>query len=201
MLTPSSARRFGRPRELDACKGAPEPHGLAVRETARSSVAPFASTASRLTFVTIAKRPSCRSGTEGGKHILLKNGSKIFLLKGLDGASILKGLQKFRQKNHSGCAGLAACAWVRHRAALDCLGVRASTSPRGYRKRDVEGRDGPGHDGACVNSSGQQDGGLRLLPRPALRSLSGLSVKSSTAPIQRTPHCSIRSTAPVASLI
>ena len=52
LLTPSSARRFGRPRELDACKGAPEPHGFAVRKQARSSVALTASTASRLTFVT-----------------------------------------------------------------------------------------------------------------------------------------------------
>jgi hypothetical protein len=49
---------LARRRELDACKGAPEPHGFTVRDTARSSVAPLASTAPRLTFVTIAIRPS-----------------------------------------------------------------------------------------------------------------------------------------------
>jgi len=46
-----------RRRELDACFGAPEPHGFTVRKTARSSVALLASTASRPTFVTIAIRP------------------------------------------------------------------------------------------------------------------------------------------------
>ena len=64
LLTPSSARRFGRRCELDACKGAPEPHGFDVRETARSSVAPFASTTARPAFVTIAIRPSQWDGME-----------------------------------------------------------------------------------------------------------------------------------------
>ena len=48
---------------LDACKGAPEPHGFAVRKTARSSVAPPASTASRPANVTIACRPFWWGGT------------------------------------------------------------------------------------------------------------------------------------------
>ena len=51
-----------RRRELDACEGAPEPHGFAVRQAARSSVALPASTASRPTFVTIASRPSWQGG-------------------------------------------------------------------------------------------------------------------------------------------
>jgi hypothetical protein len=34
--------------------------------------------------VTIAKRPSCGSGTGEIKHIFLKNGSIIFLTRGLD---------------------------------------------------------------------------------------------------------------------
>ena len=64
--------------ELDACFGAPEPHGFAVRKTARSSVALLASTASHPTFVTIASRPSWQGGMARAKHIVLKNGSKKF---------------------------------------------------------------------------------------------------------------------------
>ena len=60
-LVPRLAARLGSARfhqDLDADHGAPEPHGFAVRKIARSSVAPFASTASRPAFVTIAIRPS-----------------------------------------------------------------------------------------------------------------------------------------------
>jgi hypothetical protein len=46
--------------ELNASVEASEPHDFAVRFTRRSSKAPSASTASRLTSVTIAKRPSER---------------------------------------------------------------------------------------------------------------------------------------------
>jgi len=96
LLTPSSARRFGRPRELDACKGAPEPHGFAVRKQARSSVALPASTAPRLTFVTIAKRPSCGGGMAGVNHIFLKNGIDLFWSRELHGPIGLIGLRKLR---------------------------------------------------------------------------------------------------------
>src|SRR5450631_3173146 len=78
-----------RPRELDACFGAPEPHGFAVRPEALVSRS-VASTASRLTFMTIAKRPSCRGGTGAGKHIFLKNGICFFWSGGLDRRISLK---------------------------------------------------------------------------------------------------------------
>jgi hypothetical protein len=48
--------------QLDASVGASGPHDFAVRRVTLSSVAPPASTASRPTSVTIAKRPSWRSG-------------------------------------------------------------------------------------------------------------------------------------------
>ena len=73
-----------RPRELDACIGAPEPHGFAVRKQARSSVALSTSTASHPTFVTIASRPSWQGGMAGVNHTFPKNGSKIFFARGLD---------------------------------------------------------------------------------------------------------------------
>ena len=46
-------------RELDACFGAPEPHGFTVRNRKALVSRSAASTASRLTFVTIAIRPLC----------------------------------------------------------------------------------------------------------------------------------------------
>jgi hypothetical protein len=47
------------------------------------SVSP-ASIASRLTFVTIAKRPSCRGGTRSNNHDFGKNEIEIFFALGLD---------------------------------------------------------------------------------------------------------------------
>ena len=70
--------------ELDACFGAPEPHGFAVRKQARSSVTLLTSTASHPTFVTIASRPSWQGGMATAKHIFPKNGSEIFFTRGLD---------------------------------------------------------------------------------------------------------------------
>ncbi len=52
-------------RQLDASVGASGPHDFAVRRITRSSATPPASIASRPAFVTIASRPSCRSGTAG----------------------------------------------------------------------------------------------------------------------------------------
>jgi hypothetical protein len=49
-------------RKLDAGVEASGPHDFAVRGRALSSAAPPASTASRLTSVTIAKRPSVGTG-------------------------------------------------------------------------------------------------------------------------------------------
>ena len=49
-------------RELDASVGASGPHDFAVRKISAFVNAPPASTASRLTSVTIAKRPSVRDG-------------------------------------------------------------------------------------------------------------------------------------------
>jgi hypothetical protein len=49
-------------RRLDASVGASGPHDFAVRKIAPSSEAPPASTASRPTSVTIAKRPSRETG-------------------------------------------------------------------------------------------------------------------------------------------
>ena len=62
LLTPSLAKRS---RQFDASAEASGPHDFAVRIKRHSSKAPPASTASRLTSVTIAKRPSERDGTAG----------------------------------------------------------------------------------------------------------------------------------------
>src|SRR5438034_7379691 len=51
-----------RPRKLDACFGAPEPHGFTVRNRKALVSRSVAATASRPAFVTIAKRPFCRGG-------------------------------------------------------------------------------------------------------------------------------------------
>jgi hypothetical protein len=52
-------------RQLDAGVEASGPHDFAVHLKRRSSLAPSASTASRLTSVTIAKRPSDGTGRRG----------------------------------------------------------------------------------------------------------------------------------------
>src|SRR5512142_3070113 len=81
-LPPSSADHF---RELDASIGASGPHDFAVRKHTLSSVAWFASTASRPAFVTIAKRPSERDGTAADIDLIWVFGkSEYFLRKGVD---------------------------------------------------------------------------------------------------------------------
>jgi len=51
-----------RPRELDACFGAPEPHGFTVRNQKALVSRPIAATAPRLTFMTIASAPLVEAG-------------------------------------------------------------------------------------------------------------------------------------------
>src|ERR1700733_3543968 len=53
---------------LDTSVGASGPHDFTVRKPAPSSEAPLASTASRLTSMTIAKRPS---GRRDGERVVL----------------------------------------------------------------------------------------------------------------------------------
>ena len=60
-LLPPSFRR-NNPAHLNASVGAPGPHDFAVRFKRARLTAPSASTATRLTSVTIAKRPSWRGG-------------------------------------------------------------------------------------------------------------------------------------------
>jgi hypothetical protein len=62
----------------------PGPHAFAVRIRAARLTTRTASIASRLAFVTIAIRPSCRGGTGRDNHIFPKNGRKIFFARGLD---------------------------------------------------------------------------------------------------------------------
>jgi hypothetical protein len=70
--------------ELDACFGAPEPHGFTVRNRKALVSRSVAATASHPTFVTIAKRPSWRDGMAGVNHEFPKNGSVIFFVPRLD---------------------------------------------------------------------------------------------------------------------
>jgi hypothetical protein len=71
-------------RQLDASVGASGPHGFAVRESALSSLAPFASIASRLASVTISSRPSVRQDGERHAGDLGRKEIEIFLRTGLD---------------------------------------------------------------------------------------------------------------------
>jgi len=97
LLTPSSRDALAS-CELDACFGAPEPHSFAVRNRKALVSRSVAATASHLTLLTIAKRPSCGGGIAGAKHKFLKTGNKIFLRGGLDRPSSLKGLGKLNLK-------------------------------------------------------------------------------------------------------
>jgi hypothetical protein len=76
---------------------APEPHGFAVRPGALVSRA-IAATASHLTFMRIAKRPSWRGGMARANHTFPKNGSEIFFHGAMDRPISLKGLRKLDLK-------------------------------------------------------------------------------------------------------
>src|SRR5258708_1502400 len=71
-------------RQLDASVGASGPHDFAVHLKRCSSKAPSASTASRLTSVTIAKRPSVGAGWQRYRFDLGKRRSGKFFGMGLD---------------------------------------------------------------------------------------------------------------------
>ena len=73
--------------DLAPCLGAPEPHGFAVRLRAARQSAQKASAAVRSTSVTIAIRPSVRSGVGAVKHDFLKNERELFSRVGLDRAN------------------------------------------------------------------------------------------------------------------
>ena len=64
--------------QLDTSVGASGPHDFAVREHAPSSEAPLASTASRLTSVTIAKRPSERRDARNMDLIWVERETEYF---------------------------------------------------------------------------------------------------------------------------
>jgi hypothetical protein len=66
--------------QLDTSVGASGPHDFAVRKPAPSSEAPLASTASRLTFVTIAKRPSERRDDGDMRLIWVRREMENFLM-------------------------------------------------------------------------------------------------------------------------
>jgi len=125
VIRPTRWRR----RELDACQGAPEPHGFAVRNRKRSSHAPSRPTASHLTFMTIAKRPSCWGGMRRTNHIFPKNGIAIFLHAGLDSASRLKGLGK------SG-GTIFAVGWRMSTCVLQHVGTIARRANQDCERRD-----------------------------------------------------------------
>jgi hypothetical protein len=81
-------------RQLDASVGASGPHDFAVRKSARSSVAPLASIASRLASVTIAIRPSMRRDGGGCRRDLGQKRMEIFLRKALDDPNQIELLQQ-----------------------------------------------------------------------------------------------------------
>jgi hypothetical protein len=74
-------------RELDASVGASGPHDFAVRQHTLSSVAWFASTASRPNVRDDGQRPSAGQDGASFKSDLGELRSKIFLQKGLDAGS------------------------------------------------------------------------------------------------------------------
>ena len=71
-------------RQLDAGVEASEPHDLAVRKIGALVLALPASTASRPSSVTIAKRPSVGRDVDGYASDLGRAKTEIFLQKGLD---------------------------------------------------------------------------------------------------------------------
>jgi hypothetical protein len=79
---------------LDASVGASGPHDFAVRKSARSSVAPLASIASRLASVTIAIRPSMRRDGGGCRRDLGQKRTEIFLKNALDDPNQIELLQQ-----------------------------------------------------------------------------------------------------------
>ena len=94
-LPPSSAEVAF--RQLDASIGASGPHDFAVRLSMHSSRAPQASTASRATFVTIAKRPFVHGhGTAGLMDLIwAKCEAKYFYGNDWTGSISLIGFDKF----------------------------------------------------------------------------------------------------------
>ena len=89
-------------RELDASVGASGPHDFAVRKISAFVNAPPASTASRLTSVTIAKRPLC-AGRDGEGYVgdLGQMGTEIFLRRGLDRWNRIEPKGEFSLCRHS----------------------------------------------------------------------------------------------------
>jgi hypothetical protein len=79
------ARSARHASELGLSVGRPGPHAFAVRDDIVRPTMHRVHRIPRPTFVTTAKRPSDERGTMGVKHIITKNGSKIFLREGLDG--------------------------------------------------------------------------------------------------------------------
>src|ERR1700722_1011131 len=80
--------------QLDTSVGASGPHDFAVRKPAPSSEAPPASTASRLTSVTIAKRPSEERDGQGYATDLGQARNGKFFDMGLDHPNHLDPLQQ-----------------------------------------------------------------------------------------------------------
>jgi hypothetical protein len=97
-LPPSSAKIAF--RELDASVGASGPHDFAVRKSAPSSLAPLASTASRLASVTIASRPSVRRDGDGYRVDLGGTGTGIFFGIELDRANRIEIVKQFAVLRH-----------------------------------------------------------------------------------------------------
>jgi len=91
--------------ELDACFGAPEPHGFTVRNRKALVSRPIASTASRLTFVTIAIRPLCPRRDARRKAHISEKRKRYFGAERVDGSIELKGLRKLIIK-YRRCDGL-----------------------------------------------------------------------------------------------
>jgi hypothetical protein len=83
-------------RRLDASIGASGPHDFAVRVSTVRHAVLAASTASRPTSVTIAKRPSVWDGMIRPIPVSTKQGSEKFLQTGLDSPNQLDLTLKFR---------------------------------------------------------------------------------------------------------
>jgi hypothetical protein len=117
-------------RQLDASVGASGPHGFAVRKISAFVNALLASTASRPTSVTIAKRPSWRNGTARDMQVIwVKWERKYFCAQDWTGRSRLNCFSKSSCARGHSSSGSGYCSGASP-TALRSLGYLAAGSLR-----------------------------------------------------------------------
>ena len=117
-LAPIAARIVS--ARLGLSVGRPGPHDFAVRDVAARPATPSRPSHPASRVVTIATRPSHRSGTATMKQIFPKNGNKIFSRRGLDspGESTLERLAKNQRRTACAAQAVAVAAGPAHHPDL-----------------------------------------------------------------------------------